>query len=371
MSRLLSAKIGQFLQFFSKSQRKHFIVYLLGLILMMKFRSIKAISKEYSKNDPSVLNHFITDSPWDEKALTVECQKIIYTEERRQKTFLIIDDTPIERNGKEIEGIGVHHGAKGLVRGHCCVTSSIVSGKDKFIWDIREYVPKCASIVGEFKSKVKIACDIISDAELPESKITVMFDSWYTNKKVIEAVNNRKWRYIAGVKRNRKIYIDGRLSRVSHLAKGGRKYIAVVCGKNKFKVSARTANIPAIGRVVIYIVKSKRMGTRYLVSNDLHLSPEEAVKAYANRFWIETEHREMKQYFGLNELFLRKFRGVQRHCALVGCAYNIVQFIKRDAARHKRATTGEIIRMLQKELRNKDVRKYCERILFEFYRKAS
>ena len=46
----------------------------------------------------------------------------------QQPVQLILDDTPVERRGKHIEGIGAHHSAKGLIKGHCAVTARVRNG---------------------------------------------------------------------------------------------------------------------------------------------------------------------------------------------------------------------------------------------------
>jgi hypothetical protein len=61
---------GVFGSVFSKPQLRHFMRYLTGLIVCTN-RTVKWINDVFLGHpDQSAHNHFITDSPWDEGALT-------------------------------------------------------------------------------------------------------------------------------------------------------------------------------------------------------------------------------------------------------------------------------------------------------------
>lgn len=50
------------LSILTKPQRKHFLVYITGLILIIKFRSIREIAREYCDDKPDALHHFVKNS---------------------------------------------------------------------------------------------------------------------------------------------------------------------------------------------------------------------------------------------------------------------------------------------------------------------
>lgn len=352
---LLSALLARFVKIFSAPQRKHCAVYIMGLIFMIKFRSIKSISEDYAMTDQSALNHFLTDSPWDARRLIAFMQYEIRPRLPRKSVCLVIDDTAVARNGRHIEAVGIHHSAGKLVKGHCCVAATVLSGKERYLWDVRGYAPKKTCAQGAFRSKVDIAVEFIESADVGCTSVTVLFDAWYTNRKVVTAVTERGWTFIAAINSNRRIFIGNRESRVRNLAKGPRDYVKVSCRKNTFKAAKVNAFIPSLGEVALFVVKSKRLGTRYLISNDLTQATREAVRAYAMRFWIETEFREVKQHFGMGELFMRKWQGVQKHWALVALAYNVTQLAR--ASLRRRMTTGAVLKRLRKSVRHSDVRK--------------
>ena len=330
----------------------------MGLILIIKFRSVKRISEEFSIRDQSALNHFITDSVWEHRQLILRSQEIVRVALGSKPLQLVIDDTALERRGSKIECTGVHYGSNRLVKGHCLVSAAVISGKRRYMWDCRGYAPKGASAACRFKSKVRIAVEIIEESEFEAGDVTVMVDCWYTNRDVAGAVKARGWRFLAGVKKNRIVYVRGRRSRVSNLAKGQRKYEKVKCGRHVFRAARVLAFIPGIGEVSVFVVKSGSLGTRYLICSDTELSAREAVLMYAKRFWIETQFREVKQHFGLGEMFIRKWRGAQKHWALVMVAYNVTQMLRYSARGKRFETVGAVLRRLRDEFSRVDVKRF-------------
>jgi SRSO17 transposase len=83
---------------------------------MIKFRSISEIATEYGEANIDGLHHFMQNSPVDEKDLHKANREAIAFHCKGLSPLLIIDDTPCPRKGKEIEGIGIHHGANGFVK---------------------------------------------------------------------------------------------------------------------------------------------------------------------------------------------------------------------------------------------------------------
>jgi len=291
------------------------------------------------------LHHFIHDSPWDILGVEQEQQREIarHAGKAGGTVRLVIDDTPVERDGPHIEGLGVHHGAKGLVKGLCAVTAIVGIAGRIWCWAVCGYRPKRTCGQGEFRSKVDLAVEILKGAVSLGLNVMVLMDSWYACKRILNRIATQGWRYVAAIKANRRLYVDDRATTVRNLAKGPREYCTVRLSKRrKVRVARRVAGLPGVGLVAVFITKTN--GTvKFLVSNDLSLSSEEAVRLYAERFCIETFHRDVKQHLGFGELWVRSWRAVQRHWTLCGLAYNALQ--NWDASQHsRRHTFGTIIR---------------------------
>jgi len=363
---LLSAKLALFLNIFSRPQRRHFLEYLMGLMLIVKFRSVRRISSEFSSLDQSALNHFLTDASWDGRGLVRRSQTLVRERIEGRAVQFVIDDTADERKGKSIEGVGVHHCGNGLVRGHCVVAASVFAGDEKYLWDFRGYVPKGECERGEFKSKVELAVETLRNADFGSNvNVLTLWDAWYSCEEVAAEARRRGWHYLGAVKSNRIVFIGRKRHRARDLAKGRREYVRVKCGQKSFRAAKVLGTFNGLGEAALFIVKGKDIGTRFLVTSDLAMSAAEAVKTYARRFWIETQFREVKQQFGFGELFLRKWRGVQKHWALVMTACNAAQLLKHSLKRSSFKTTGAVLRALQREFRTKDVRLFTSEILSE------
>ena len=321
----ISSRLRGFLTILTKPQRKHFLVYLVGLVWMLKFRSIQEIACTYGKNKTDSLHHFLKGSPKKTQAMQQENQRQVAQWARGKKALFILDDTPSARNGKKIEGIGVHHSAKGLIKGLCAVTAIVKVGHQRLVWAIRGYRPKKTCLAGKFKSKVQLALEILTEAEGAFSQpLTVLMDAWYTCAPILNKIQQTGWTFLGAIRRNRILRVDGRKTSVRHLAKGRRNYKTIRLSKKKrFRVAKRIVEIPKVGWVLLFISKSSHE-TRFFITNDLEMSESEMVRLYGQRFGIETFHKEIKQHLGFGEMFMRSWDGVQKHWTLVAIAYNTI-----------------------------------------------
>ena len=354
----VSSYIIHFLSILAKPQRKHFLTYITGLIFMIKFRSIKEIAKEYGKGRVDGLHHFLRNSYKKLKDIKERNRELVA---RYLNALLVIDDTPCKRNGKKIEGSGIHYGTGGVIRGLCAVTAILKIGKRRFFWDIqggcrtKKTCPK-----GAFRSKIEIARQIIIEARrFFRGKLTVMVDAWYACAPVLNPIREAGWTFIAAIKRNRVVKLDGRRTSIGCLAKGPRRYKTIrVSKKKRFKVAKRVIQLKKIGVVLLFISKSKE-GTRFIITNDLNMTEREMVKLYSQRTWIEVFHKEIKQHLGFGEMFMRSWEGVQTHWTLVGIAYNIISLWNgrqsrsfREMIRHFRdSISHDSVIRLPKQLR--------------------
>jgi SRSO17 transposase len=328
-----TAYIIHILSILTKPQRKHATIYLLGLIWMIKFRSINRIAQEFGHKDTDGLHHFLRHSVQASHATQQASRK--YTAKcikDSDSILLAIDDTPIERKGKHIEGVGVHHSAKGLIKGLCAVTAIVMAGGKKFAWCIESYYPKSCCPKDVFESKVTIAVGIIERARQSlKQPVTVLMDSWYTCAPVLSKIIEAGWDFVAAIKQNRKVIVNGRVSHVRNLAKGPRDYMTIkLSAKRIMRVAKTTVILPKVGVVALLICKHSRHETRFFISSLVKLSARDLVKLYRQRFEIEFFHKDIKQYLGFGEMFMRSHHCVQKHWTLVLVAYNAVTLLSSE-----------------------------------------
>lgn len=316
----------------SRPQRVHCLVYLAGLIWLIKFRSIQTIAGQFGGGDTDGLGHFIRHATDRPAQMADASQDFVADCVRGQEISLIIDDTTCPRNGKKIEGIGTHHSGDGLIKGLCAVTSVVRAAGKTWAWDVVGYVSRKSVSPEVFRSKIEIALSIINSAtqKLGQS-VTVLMDSWYSCEEILNTIALAHWFYVAAVKVNRNVIVNGRKTPVRNLAKGPRDYQTVRLSKRRiFRVAKKIVSLPKVGVVALFICKHHER-TRFFISNDLGLKPRQMVLLYDERFEIEFFHRDVKQHLGFGELFVRSRHCAQKHWTLIAVAYNLVLLTSCDA----------------------------------------
>ncbi len=325
VSRKISSYLKHFLTVLSKPQRVSFPIYMVGILWMIKFRSIREIALTYGGQNIDRLHHFLTGSMRKVVRLQETLQQEVVRQVREGAALLILDDTSCPREGKHIEGIGIHHSGNGFIKGLCAVTAIIKVGTRRFCWAIRGYRPKSSCAEGEFRSKVQLAIEILQEAarDFGQGTLTVLMDSWYTCAPILNPIREAGWTFVAAIKQNRLVRVDGKKRSVRRLAKGLRFKTVRLSKKKRFRIAKRQVDLPKVGTVLLFISKDKD-SVRYFVSNNLSLTERDMARLYAQRWGIETFHREIKQFLGFGELFMRSWTGVQTHWTLVGIGYNMI-----------------------------------------------
>lgn len=315
----------------SRPQKVHCLIYLTGLIWLIKFRSIRTIAEHFGGGDIDGLGHFIRHATNRSAQMTDASQDFVSARVRGEDISLIIDDTTCPRDGKKIEGIGTHHSGDGLIKGLCAVTAVVRAAGKTWAWDVVGYVSRKSVSAEVFRSKIEIALGIINSAIRKLGKsVTVLMDSWYSCEEILNAVAVAGWLYVAAVKTNRNVIVNGRKIPVRNLAKGPREYRTVRLSQRRvFRVAKKIVWLPKVGMVALFICKHHHV-TRFFISNDLALSSRQMVIRYSERFEIEFFHRDIKQHLGFGELFVRSRHCVQKHWTLVAVAYNLVLLMSRE-----------------------------------------
>jgi hypothetical protein len=308
-----------------KTHRKQFLRYWAGLIWIVQFVSIKEIARCFADGSTDSLHHFISNGSRSTQRLEQASQRSIAQRvDGEEEPILIIDDTAIARNGKHIQGIGIHHGADGFVRGQCVVTAVLKTTNQRLAWALRGYFPKRSCPVAEFKSKIELAREILQQAKQYFRHLTVLMDSWYSCAPILNLIVLLGWSYVAAVKKNRIVIRNGRRISVGVLAKTRLRFEKVCWGsRKKVRIARCVVTVPKIGQVVLFICKSAQ-GTLCLMSNHLDMTAAQAARLYRQRFDIELFHKEIKQHLHCGHLFVRSRFGAQKHWTLVGIAYNSI-----------------------------------------------
>ena len=196
---------------------------MVGLIWLVKFRSIREIAGAFGQHRIDSLHQFLTGSARKLRPLEQELQLTAFQEiQNEDNPILIFDDTACPRKGPAIEGSGIHHSSDGLVKGLCAVTAILKSKPQRWAWAVRGYRPKQTCAASKFKSKIQLAIEILHESMpfFAGRTLTVLMDAWYTCAPILILIQNTGWLFVSAIKRNRLIMVGGTKISVSHLAKG-------------------------------------------------------------------------------------------------------------------------------------------------------
>ncbi len=231
------------------------------------------------------------------------------------------------------------------------VASCFVSNSKHFPVNFKSYMPIETQEPKNFKSKLDLAKDLISDAlnnNIPFSSVVV--DSWYTSSDLIEFVCNKNLSLIAEVKSNRSLFFthpQTKQWRYLHSA----EVIALV--KQFYPHKLKTVSIPQedgeLKSIFTYSFDSKLKGCNIpvkivilfgqwsktddnnihlLISTNLKMSAKNIIQTYLLRWGIEQSFRELKDSFCFDQYQVRHQKQIQRHWIMSFLAWTLTYTLK-------------------------------------------
>lgn len=337
---------------FTKPQFQHLREYLGGLITLPNKTISSIATASITHKDQSSLNRFLTCSEWNEEKLHERYLKKAKHLFHREKTSLIIDDSISKKTGEHIEDAQYHkdHCSDGYVFGHQIVTA-MVKAKDKVLPLFpRLYSKRTESKIEIAKELIQLAVDKLRIAE-------VIMDSWYTSTDIIKLCLENGLDVIGCIKSNRNISTDLgvwlNLKRYNKQLKE-RDFQITIVDEATYRIHKRIVRLKHVGFVKLLISqewmqKEKKWSKSfYIFSTNTKMSAVQIIRTYAQRWSIETFHRDIKQNLGLEACQVRGRRGITRHLILVCLAYAVLKLwmYLREVA----WTVGEVVRYIQGRL---------------------
>lgn len=309
---------------------RHVQGYLSGLISLGK-KTVKKISEAIvGENHHSAISRMLDDAKFEKDLLEKRYLKKLNYLFKNSEVYLIFDDTLVKREGEKVMLTKKHydHSNGDYVQGHQFFTSMLYT---KFV-----QIPLFPELFSdESPTKIEMAKSLLE--KLLQAKIklhTALFDSWYSDEKIIKQCRNMGVRVICGIKTNRNVkFKRGRkywsLSFITKRISPSEKHSCIVDNTQLRVVSYQIHlhKIPNIQLIIShkYNKKNKEWDKLHLINTNKKDSIEETLLAYKTRWAIETCHRDMKQNLGFASPYFRKESGIVRHSILVTLAYTILQ----------------------------------------------
>jgi len=211
--RRLGHLLSKFKKYFTKPQYRNFCRTITGLIVAGKGEhDIKSINELFiDRKNQSSLNRFITESKWNVEAVSRMGVELLMKETERDPTveYKVIDDTVCRKYGRRTEMACYNHSSTmGTVLSHDYVASMYVNNGVATADGLRLYGSKkrCREKGVDFKTRVQLACELIS-GHVPRAERTIcLWDSWFTCQDLVEECKARGYSWIGEVKGNRIVF---------------------------------------------------------------------------------------------------------------------------------------------------------------------
>jgi len=172
--------------------------------------------------------------------------------------------------------------------------------------------------------------------------VVVLADSGYDDRKIENAIRNKKWHFIIALNKGRSVKSKNSFlstpkskgwSKVAQFFKDHRKVgwqtIRILVNRSKKKrMEFRIRLIKGYLRYVGYVLlicsefkKRPRGRRKYLACSDLKATARQIVIGYRIRWAIEIFHKEVKMFLGFEDVATKWFDSVNAHVHWVYCAY--------------------------------------------------
>jgi DDE superfamily endonuclease len=250
---------------------------------------------------------------------------------------VVFDDTQRRKRGKLMEAVSkiFLHAEKVYAQGHTILGCAIVHREVVIPYAVRLWAnrafcqrthePSYDEDPREFRKLTELAAEGI--ATLPLTNVTVLFDSYYLCPNVTSACAAKEYRWVGVAKKNRSFFPDGRDRDKRKLASYGANVLKRLGswttheGK-KYQLAERVGRLSKLGRVkLVFSRRAKEKSWIAMATNETRWGALRVLRHYLNRWPIEVLFKESKQYLGLGDYQIMRYRGIERYLHLVLIAH--------------------------------------------------
>ena len=252
----------------------------------------------------------------DAAALWAEVQPHVH----KRSGVLIVDDTTLDKPyAKKMELVTRHWSGKHhqVVNGVNLITLLWTEGESHLPCDYRIYDKGQDGLSkhDHFRAMLQAAH---ARGLAPEC---VLFDSWYSSLDNLKFIRDLEWVWLTQLKSNRQVNPDAQ----------GLQPLSQV----DLSPSGTVIHLKGYGLVRVFKLVASDGSSEYWATNDLHMSELVRLRYAENAWAIETYHRGIKQFCGVERaqfrtaraqrnhigLALRAFLRLERHCFTSGLSW--------------------------------------------------
>jgi len=148
-----------------------------------------------------------------------------------------------------------------------------------------------------------------------------------TTKENLRKAKENKSVYTGRIKKNWIVEIFGKKFKIEEIFKDTKLCKRTVEGK-EFLLASKVVNIPEVGRVkIVKCLMEDKKDPYYLVCTDWKKKPENVIKEYLKRFWIEEKHRRDKSDLKLEGNYLRSEKSNNGFILLMAALANCIEYL--------------------------------------------
>lgn len=319
----------------------HFWRAVVSLAAMQGRRSMRKLEASCrNHHSRQSIGFFLSKAHWDAPELLA--QAAIDTLQglgwqAGEPLHVVFDDTQKRKHGKMMEAVSkiFLHAEKTYAQGHTILGCAIVYRNVVLPYAVRLWASKTfcqqtqrKSHEGdriEFRKLTELAADVIDEMSL--TNVTVLFDSYYLCPNVTRACATKQYRWVGVAKKNRNFFPDGRDRDKRKLSVYGANALKrlgdwATCEGKKYRLAERVGRLSKVGRVkLVFSRRAKEKSWIAMATNEARWGALRVLRHYLNRWPIEVLFKESKQYLGLGDYQMLRFRGIERHLCLVLIAH--------------------------------------------------
>ena len=366
--------------FKNRPQYRHFQAYVIGLVIYLGSRNLAGLSRAIPDGKSACsLYRFVAEMEWDAEQVEQVRWEMLNRRTRRAlqaigrhgkpvPVFLAIDDSLVEKSGKQMEGVDYHysHSASRTLLAHVWVTGHlVVLGQSYPVnWKLYRRQVTCDALDIPFASKPESAKAILRGFEpLPGTQTYVLTDSWYPSRDLLALCKELGFHLISAVKSDRKFKASGHNLQVKQWAQTlpKRAFDLVTVNTICYKVWSTTGYLSSGDqvRLVVNRVIGQRKW-RYLISTNRSLPSQTIISYYRSRWEVENFYRVAKQSLGWGDYQMRDLFAIERHVQLMMVAHAYLELERQrtlatssDPDQH--VTLGDIQRQHQSLSRRAEI----------------
>ncbi len=307
------------------------------------------------------------------------------------KIAILIDSTLQNRSSLHPENAKRFNHGQGFVIGH--QWTNIVLVLNDILIPLRPIPfyskPYCRDHGRDYLTEHELVVDYIANLNLEDyigshdaRDVLVLADSGYDNKKIENAIADKRWTFIIPLGKTRSVksetlYLTTPKSKQwSHVAAFFRnhrrlkwKTIRIMTNGTKakrmeFRIRHTIGYLRYVGRVQLVCSEPRRRPDgrrRYFACNDVKVTARQIMIAYRLRWAVELFHKNIKQQLGFEDVATSGFDSVISHVHWVYCAYILLHMSPPGVSGEVKSLGGKQ-RQLQSFLEHKEKRRVLQKL---------